>query len=451
MGYDGRVSRRNLLAGAGFIGAAAIAAPALAACGSSSPQAGGSGGPGGSVTYATDSTLGPLLAPVIQQFNSEYGPLTAQLSLIPTNYETVIQTKFEAGAGGIDVVFSNAGYADFWYQSGWIQALDGLPDLAQMNADIYPQSLKQDLFSSTDGKQIAVPYYSNTLLFAYNKSLLDRHGVAVPTTWDEFTTACQKLKQAGITYPFAPFWDSDFGNIVFGFFAHCASQGMTQAFATDKEPTFDTSAVALDVLEQWQKWFKDGFVPSDVLSSAYTSVAGHFNSGDAAFSIVSGQFIKPWATTPGTPVYKNTAIAMMPGTSHGTFTEMATYMMAKSASDRQTAWELLRFLSWRDPRDQNAYVTPTKYLLKAFGLFAPYKDLLSEPSTVQLMSFLDYDVYKQQAALAQNLLYPADHASWFAGWQTAMASQLQLAILGHTTAANALKSGADYARTHQKS
>jgi multiple sugar transport system substrate-binding protein len=448
MEYNGTVSRRTFLVRSGFIGAAAIAAPTLAGCGSSSAQAGGSKA---SVTYATDSSLGPLLTPVIQQFSSEYAPLSAQLSLIPTNYETVIQTKFESGAGGIDVVFSNAGYADYWYESGWIQALDGLPGLAQMNADIYPQSLKQDLFSSTDGKQIAIPYYSNTQLFTYNKSLLNRHGIAVPTTWDEFTTACQKLKKGGIAHPFAPFWDSDFGTIVFSFFAHCASQGMTQAFTTNKEPTFDTSAVSLEVLEQWQNWFKDGLVASDILSSDYASVAGLFNAGDAAFAVASGQFIKPWATTPGTPVYKNTAIAMMPGTSRGTFTEMATYMMAKSASDRQSAWELMRFLSWRDTKDRNAYVTPTKYLLKAFGLFAPYKGLLSEPATAELMSFLDYGIYKEQAALAQNMLYPADHAPWFAGWQTAMASQLQAAIVGHSTAAQALKSGADYVRSHQKS
>lgn len=449
MEYDGRVSRRSFLVKAGSIGALGIAAPALAGCASSSTGVGGSSG--GTITYATDSSLGPLLAPVIQQFNSEYGNLSAQLSLIPTNYETVIQTKFQAGAGGIDVVFSNTGYADYWYESGWIQALDGLPGLEQMNADLYPQSLKQDLFASSDGKQIAVPYYSDTLLFTYNKSLLNRHDIAVPTTWDEFTAACQKLKKAGLTYPFAPFWDSDFGSVLFTFLAHCASQGMTQAFTANKEPTFDTSPIALEVLEQWQKWFKDGFVASGILSSDYATVQGQFNAGQGAFAIASGQFVKPWATTPGTPAYQNTAIAMMPGTSHGTFTEMSTYMMAKSASDRESAWELMRFLSWRDPKGQNAYVTPTKYLLKAFGLFAPYKELLSEPETAELMSFLDYGTYKEQAALAQNLLYPADHAAWFAGWQTAMCSQLQLAILGHATAADALKSGADYARAHLKS
>ena len=443
-----KLSRRDFIATSSLLGAGVLIAPKLEGLGHSvgQPRLAHPRVAAATVTYATDASLGPLLTPVINQFNSEYRPLRAQLSLIPTDYETVIQTKLEAGAGGIDVVFSNAGYAEFWYESGWTRALDGFPGLASLNADIDPPSLKQDLFSSKDGKQIALPYYSNTLLFTYNKSLLAKHGVTVPTTWSEFTAACEKLQKAGLDHPFAPFWDSDFGNTVFQFFAHCASQGMTKAFAANKEPIYDTSPIALEVLAQWQEWFKKGIVASDVLTSDYTSVAGQFNAGQAAFAVASGQFVKPWATTKGTPVYRNTAIALMPGTTHGTFTEMATYMMAKATSNPDNAWELMRFLSWRDPKDGNAYVTPTDYLLKAFGLFAPYKGLLSEPETVKLMDFLDFGVYKKQAGLAQNLLYPADHAAWFAGWQTVMASELQAAILGHTTPAKALKTAANYAR-----
>ena len=136
----------------------------------------------------------------------------------------MLETKFAAGAPGIDMVLADPGYANYWYESGWTQALDGLPGLAQINADMSIPSLKPDLISS-DGKQMAIPYYNGTVLFAYNKALLSKYDVAPPTTWAEFTAACTKMKKAGLDYPFAAFWDADFGIVFYNFLAHCAVRG----------------------------------------------------------------------------------------------------------------------------------------------------------------------------------------------------------------------------------
>ena len=230
MSMSQRFSRRELLMRGGALGASALVAPLLARQGSGllkgavRPQATTT-----TVTYCTDSSLGPLIQPFVTKFNKQFAPVSAQLSLIPTNYETVLETKFAAGAPGIDMVLADPGYANYWYESGWTQALDGLPGLAQINADMSIPSLKPDLISS-DGKQMAIPYYNGTVLFAYNKALLSKYDIAPPTTWAEFTAACTKMKKAGLDYPFAAFWDADFGIVFYNFLAHCASEGMTTGF-----------------------------------------------------------------------------------------------------------------------------------------------------------------------------------------------------------------------------
>jgi len=374
-----------------------------------------------------------------------------QFSLIPVNYHNVMQTKFAAGGQGIDMMFANSGYAEHWYKSGWTRAINGLPGLGALNADIDPQGLKADNFSISDHKQIAIPYYTGIPLFVYNKDIVSKNNIAIPTTWDEFTAACTKLQQAGITHPFAAFWDADSANVGRSFFTHCASEGLKSLFTDKLEPTYDTSPIALEVLERWVGWFKQGIVSPSVLTSDYTGVAGLFNSGQAAFSQVQGQFVKPWATTKGTPVYGNTAIAMLPGKTHATFTEMAQYLMAAKTPDPQATWELMKYLAWRDVKSKNRYVVPIGYLEHNFGLTAPYKGALESPLTRKELSYVDYDILRKQTELAENLMFPADHAPWFTGWyQTALGTALQSAIIGKTPPATALKVSADYVRAHRK-
>ncbi|MDD3360278.1 MAG: ABC transporter substrate-binding protein [Hespellia sp.] len=53
---------------------------------------------------------------------------------------------------------------------------------------------------SGGGTLKSIPYQPNVFAFFYNKDLFDQAGIKdVPTTWDEFLSVCQQLKDAGIT------------------------------------------------------------------------------------------------------------------------------------------------------------------------------------------------------------------------------------------------------------
>lgn len=50
-----------------------------------------------------------------------------------------------------------------------------------------------------DSKKWGVPYTYYQWGIYYRKDLFDKHGIAIPTKWDEFLAACAKLKENGIT------------------------------------------------------------------------------------------------------------------------------------------------------------------------------------------------------------------------------------------------------------
>ncbi|MDU8944065.1 ABC transporter substrate-binding protein [Ovoidimarina sediminis] len=63
---------------------------------------------------------------------------------------------------------------------------------------VVPDALKA--FAKVDGKWVSAPVnvHSTNWVWA-NKAVLDEHGIAVPTTWEEFKAAAHTLKEAGIT------------------------------------------------------------------------------------------------------------------------------------------------------------------------------------------------------------------------------------------------------------
>lgn len=61
----------------------------------------------------------------------------------------------------------------------------------------YPVAIKDSSFS--DGKLYSIPWEGNAEYFWYNKDMFADAGVEVPTTYDEFFEACDKLQEKGYT------------------------------------------------------------------------------------------------------------------------------------------------------------------------------------------------------------------------------------------------------------
>jgi len=194
------INRRSFLRGAAALGTAAAATAALAACGSDDDN--------GSPTVSANDVDAALAAG---------GTLTVWA------WETTLKqvvTAFQAKYPKVTVNLVNAGTGDKQYTAlqNAISAGSGVPDLAQIEYYALPQfALGKSLVdlagfgaASLDGTftpgpwasvksggvTYGLPMDSGPMALFYNKAVFDKHGIAVPATWDDYVAAAKKLHAA---------------------------------------------------------------------------------------------------------------------------------------------------------------------------------------------------------------------------------------------------------------
>ncbi|NUT20250.1 MAG: sugar ABC transporter substrate-binding protein [Hamadaea sp.] len=195
------INRRAFLRGTAALGTAAAAAAALAACGSDD-----------------DSGDNPTVSA-----NDVDAALAAGGTLTVWAWETTLKqvvTAFQAKYPKVTVNLVNAGTGDKQYTAlqNAISAGSGVPDLAQIEYYALPQfALGKSLVdlsgfgaNSLDGTftpgpwasvksggvTYGLPMDSGPMALFYNKEVFDKHGIAVPATWDEYVAAAKKLHAA---------------------------------------------------------------------------------------------------------------------------------------------------------------------------------------------------------------------------------------------------------------
>ena len=133
---------------------------------------------------------------IIDAFEKAHSDIQVEVLVQPDkDYQTLLTTGL-AGSGGPDVAaIRSYGVITSFADSGNLEPLDdvvtdwsGFSELALTGAS-----------SRSDGKRYAVPQGVQTAQIYYNKKIFADKGVTVPTTWDEFLKACEKLKAAGVT------------------------------------------------------------------------------------------------------------------------------------------------------------------------------------------------------------------------------------------------------------
>ena len=183
------LSRRSFLLGATGIGAGL----ALAGCASTSAGAGG-------VTQISFYVSKPE---VLQYFDG----LIAQFHREQSGVRVVRDSTSNMSA---DFVRNNPPDLGCWnYNFSVVEfvergALSDLSDMAEakrINPDITPL---MNQTASFPGRTSAIPYSVAGASVLYNVDLFAKHGVKVPTTWDELVAACETFQKAGI----APFYNT---------------------------------------------------------------------------------------------------------------------------------------------------------------------------------------------------------------------------------------------------
>ena len=178
-----------------------------------------------------------------------------------------------------------------WYEE------TGLADIgavAEENgwADVLPEQIAAHM--KCEGEWCAAPVNVHRVNWIWgNKQILDEHGIEMPTTWDEFNAAAEKLQEAGVT-PLAhggQAWQDAtvFEAVVLGL----GGPEFFQKALVDLDPealTSDTMKQAFDEMRTIRGYVDDNFSGRD-----WNLATAMVMNGEAAFQIMGdwakGEFL----------------------------------------------------------------------------------------------------------------------------------------------------------------
>ena len=148
-----------------------------------------------------------------EEFNASHDNINLNVEVVSWNdIYTVVNTRISGDAApdilNIDV------FADYQADDLLLPAKDYVSE--ETYAKFYDAFLEQ---SNIDGTIWAVPDLASARALYYNADILEAAGVEVPTTWDELTAACEKLKAYDSNiYPWGIDMTTDEGQAAFAYY-----------------------------------------------------------------------------------------------------------------------------------------------------------------------------------------------------------------------------------------
>ncbi|CAN5498578.1 extracellular solute-binding protein [soil metagenome] len=187
MSVQGRMTNRRSRVGILAAASALTLIAGLAGC----SAGGGGGGDADTVRLLIAQPQAGAADILKAEFEKETGK-TVDLTVVPYDQ---IQTKavldVQSGANQYDAIV-------YWYTGvGALADAGALADItdwiaSDIDADDFIKSI-YDPYTLYDGKRYGLPIDGDTHVLFYNKDILARNGVEVPTTWDEYEKAAATI------------------------------------------------------------------------------------------------------------------------------------------------------------------------------------------------------------------------------------------------------------------
>ena len=178
-----------------------------------------------------------------------------------------------------------------WYEEGVLADISAVAE-AEGWADVLPASIAGHM--KCEGSWCAAPVNVHRVDWIWaNKSVLEANGIAMPTTWDEFNAAADKLQAAGII-PLAhggQAWQDAtvFEAVALGILG---ADGFRKAFVDLDEATLTSDAMKA-VFDQMRKM--RGYVDPNFPGRDWNLATAMVMNGEAAFQIMGdwakGEFL----------------------------------------------------------------------------------------------------------------------------------------------------------------
>jgi multiple sugar transport system substrate-binding protein len=333
-----------------------------------------------------------------------------------------------------DVIYAGQDWLPAWAAAGFVAPLEAAapPDvLADLQKDIAGFSLTDMTYK---GKLYGLPYYADTISFVYNKKILDDHGIAVPSTWEEVTAAAEKLKASGMERPIVYEYNQELPNFFDAFVAQVYGRG-GDLFDADGKAVFD------DPNNEGYKhlqWLADAFAKGLVQPETHESkIIPAMNTGKHAFTIVFNYVLAAMNNKADQPLAGQFALAPMPGAAHSTlgFTKFYT-LTARTAADKpraEAAWKFINFMAGKP------YLVARRWAAEkglGFGQLSLFKD----PEVIASWEkWIDVPTLNAQVASAK----AGTWKEWTAVWSAYFRPLLAKTMVGEASVEETMKAGAE--------
>ncbi|MGW4981522.1 ABC transporter substrate-binding protein [Streptomyces mirabilis] len=238
--------RRRVVGGLFGLGAAALAAPVLTACG------GGAGADSKTVTFGSnggDATPKKAYASVTGAFTKDSG-LTVKTNTV--DHDTFQKSITSYLQGTPDDVFTwFAGYRmQYFAKKKLCSPLDDVWD--KIGAD-FSDATKQ-LSRGEDGKYYFVPLYNYPWAVFYRKSLFKERGYQVPQKWSEFIALTKRMKKDGLSPIASGYGGGDSWSILGAFdYVNLRTNGYDFHMSLMRGKVSWTDKRALATLDHWRE------------------------------------------------------------------------------------------------------------------------------------------------------------------------------------------------------
>lgn len=425
-----RTSRRRLLQLGGLaIGSAALG-PALAGC------SGDGTAQGGSLAFQGWDYEPQTVQKNLKRFTEKTGVKVDFTSITGSQYVQKSIAQFTAGTEP-DALYvyddSMAGWAD----AGYLQPIDGLPEVTEVYDAIYPGNAAA---MTHDGKRYCLPYYTDCAALMYNAELLKKGGFnAPPRTLEELTDQAITLREKGIL-KYSIGFAAQLSDSYWGWFWALLYASGGKMFDDNLEPVMDTTD---PVPRGLFTWLDDAVRVSKIIDPA--SVQMGPTPVDEALS--SGQYVFTFATRYGARVYNDPVkskiagkmkMALVPsldGPSKGTVSTTRMYGLSAKADAKDDAVKLLTYLGGFDDTGQPA--TAKSWFLN-YGLGFAFKKLATDTQVVaEIKRWGDPVVYGQLSELAKARNVVAK--PWYSEFEAELQKAIQRILSSQITPDAAVK------------
>jgi multiple sugar transport system substrate-binding protein len=372
----------------------------------------------------------------------EFTPLDMQL------YNEKMVALFNAGTQP-DAFYVRDMNLGAWVEAGWVQPIDGLPDLADLNKDIFPFNLEGMKYK---GKQYGTPYYGDIYVYMCDKKALQKVGIAkAPVTLDQLRLAALAVKKAGMAeYPILKGFKTNVDGLSEFWSMVLASGG--NLFDEEMNPLYpDKDKTALSVLEwmvqaihEWKILDPKGLELDETQArDAFINGQGFFTSnvGNVLPRVNNPQYSKRAGDI------EPTRFPALTDVGKGPMGWTRLYCIDAKTKVRDAAWRLIFYMGGKDKT--GVYYTAKDWYAK-YGVGYAFKSLDADPEMIKLVRAAGWDleVRSQQYATArarQNIT-----TTWYNEWDRFTQQQLQNALVKKGSPRDALTASANKARELKK-